>query len=99
MLPLSFFFNSYWGIDTASLTYASTTLESAASAIVDTGTTLIYIPTSAYTKFLSASGGTTDSTQGLARWSTKPTGTFTITIGSTAFPLTPAQYLIPTAQL
>ncbi|KAF8315705.1 acid protease, partial [Clavulina sp. PMI_390] len=92
-------YSYYWGIATAGLSYGSTSLEGAANAIVDTGTTLIYIPTTAYNKFLTASGGTTDSTEGIPRYSTAPTGTFTITIGSVAYPLTPAQYLIPTAQL
>lgn len=89
---------SYWGIATAGLTYGSTSLETSANAIVDTGTTLIYIPTAAYTKFLSAAGGTTDSSTGLARFKTAPTSSFTIKIGSVSYPLTPAQYLVPTAQ-
>ena len=81
------------------MSYGSTSLSSSASAIVDTGTTLIYIPTSAYNKFLSASGGTTDSTEGIPRYSTAPTGNFTITIGSVAYTMTPSMYLIPSAQL
>ncbi|KAF8317928.1 acid protease [Clavulina sp. PMI_390] len=92
-------YSYYWGIDTTSMSYGSTSLSSAASAIVDTGTTLIYIPTSAYNKFLTASGGTTDSTQGIPRFSTAPTGNFTITIGGVAYVMTPSMYLIPTAQL
>ncbi|KAF8317958.1 putative aspartic protease [Clavulina sp. PMI_390] len=91
-------YSYYWGIATAGLTYGSTSLESSANAIVDTGTTLIYIPTSAYNKFLSAAGGTTDSSTGLARFKTKPTSNFTIKIGSVSYALTPAQYLVPTAQ-
>lgn len=39
----------------------------------DSGTTLIYIPTSGYNKFLSAAGGKTDSSSGLAVFTTKPT--------------------------
>ncbi|KAF4455965.1 putative aspartic proteinase precursor [Fusarium austroafricanum] len=88
----------YWGISIAGFTYGSTTLSSSGSGIVDTGTTLIYIPTSAYNKFLSTAGGRTDSTSGLAIFSTKPTGNFGIKFGSTTYTLTPAQYLIPTAQ-
>ena len=87
----------YWGVAVSAITYGSTSLGSG-SGIVDTGTTLIYIPTSAYNKFLSASGGKTDSTTGLAKFTTKPTSTFSLTIGGTTFPLTPAQYLVPTAQ-
>ena len=92
--PYSF----YWGINVASITYGSTSLSSSASAIVDTGTTLIYIPTSAYNKFLSVAGGKTDPSSGLAEFSTEPTGTVTFKFGSTGYPLTPSQYLIPSAQ-
>lgn len=90
--------SAYWGISIASFTYGSTTLASSGSGIVDTGTTLIYIPTSAYNKFLSAAGGTTDSQSGLASFSTKPTKNFNIKFGSTTYALTPSQYLVPTAQ-
>lgn len=88
----------YWGISIAKFTYGSTTLASSGSGIVDTGTTLIYIPSSAYSRFLSATGGKTDSNSGLAVFSTKPTSNFGITFGSQTFTLTPAQYLVPTAQ-
>ncbi|EEA29030.1 hypothetical protein TMatcc_002608 [Talaromyces marneffei ATCC 18224] len=88
----------YWGISIAKFTLGSTTLSSSGSGIVDTGTTLIYIPSSAYTRFLSATGGKTDSSSGLAMFSTKPTANFGITFGSTTYTLTPAQYLVPTAQ-
>lgn len=91
-------YSYYWGIATAGLTYGSTSLETSANAIVDTGTTLIYIPTAAYNKFLTAAGGKTDSSSGLARFSTKPTSNFSIKFGSTTYALTPAQYLVPTAQ-
>ena len=90
--------SAYWGISIASFTYGSTTLASSGSGIVDTGTTLIYIPTSAYNKFLSAAGGKTDSSSGLAVFTKKPTSNFGIKFGSTTYTLTPAQYLVPTAQ-
>lgn len=90
--------SAYWGISIAKFSYGSTTLSSSASGIVDTGTTLIYIPSRAYNKFLSATGGETDSSSGLASFTTKPTGNFDITFGSKTFTLTPSQYLIPTAQ-
>ncbi|KAK0388277.1 hypothetical protein NLU13_4522 [Sarocladium strictum] len=90
--------SQYWGISIAKFAYGSTTLASSASGIVDTGTTLIYIPTSAYNSFLSAAKGKTDSSSGLAVFSTKPTANFSITFGSKTFTLTPAQYLVPQAQ-
>lgn len=89
---------AYWGISIASFTYGSTSLATSATGIVDTGTTLIYIPTAAYNKFLSAAGGKTDSSSGLAVFTTKPTSNFGIKFGSTTYTLTPAQYLVPTAQ-
>lgn len=88
----------YWGLSIAKFTYGSKTLASSVNGIIDTGTTLIYIPTSAYNNFLSASGGRTDSNSGLASYTTKPTSNFVITFGSTSFSLTPSQYLVPTAQ-
>ncbi|KAL7952320.1 putative aspartic protease [Trichoderma compactum] len=88
----------YWGISIASFTYGSTTLASSATGIVDTGTTLIYIPTSAYNAFLSATGGRTDSSSSLAVFSRAPTSNFAIKFGSTTYTLTPSQYLVPTSQ-
>ncbi|KZP33239.1 acid protease [Athelia psychrophila] len=87
----------YWGVTVSAITFGTTSLGSG-PAIVDTGTTLIYIPSSAYTKFLAATGGKDDSTTGLAKFTTKPTGTFSLTIGGTVFSLTPVQYLVPKAQ-
>jgi hypothetical protein len=88
----------YWGVDVTSVKFGSTSLGSISQAIVDTGTTLIYLPQSLYTKFLSASGGKLDSSTGLVRFTTKPTSNLVFTIGGTAFTMTPGDYLIPTAQ-
>ncbi|KAL7933839.1 putative aspartic protease [Trichoderma chlorosporum] len=90
--------SAYWGISIASFTYGSTSLATSASGIVDTGTTLIYIPTKAYNAFLSATGGKTDNNSGLAVFSKAPTSNFNIKFGSTTYSLTPSQYLVPTAQ-
>ncbi|KAM3514716.1 hypothetical protein MY11210_001687 [Beauveria gryllotalpidicola] len=90
---------AYWGVSIASFTYGSTVLASGATAgIVDTGTTLVYIPSTAYSRFLAASGGQTDPTTGFASYTTKPTGTFGIKLGTNTYTLTPDQYLIPTSQ-
>ncbi|KAM3454967.1 hypothetical protein NHJ6243_008698 [Beauveria neobassiana] len=89
---------AYWGVSIASFTYGSTVLASGATGIVDTGTTLIYIPSAAYAKYLSASGGKTDTNTGLVSYTTKPTANFGIKIGATTYNLTPAQYLVPTSQ-
>lgn len=68
------------------------------SAIVDTGTTLIIIPTPAYTKFAALSGGEKDAASGLLSFTHKPTKDFTFKISGKTFPLTPAQYLVPLEQ-
>ena len=55
----------YWGID-QTITYGtSTSILSDNAGIVDTGTTLIYIATDAYNKYVSATGAKLDSTTGL----------------------------------
>ncbi|TBU65524.1 acid protease [Dichomitus squalens] len=64
-------------------------------SIVDTGTTNIYIPESAYTPFLNVSGGTYDYNVHLSKFAAKPTGNFAFSIGGTLFELTPDQYLVP----
>jgi len=89
----------YWGVTVSSFKYGSTSLGSgSASGIVDTGTTLVYIPTTDFNKFLSASGGKLDSTTGLAKFTTKPTQNFSFVVGGATYTMTPAQYLVPTAQ-
>ncbi len=97
---ISYFSSSlpYWGISVSGFTYGSTSLGGSGSGIVDTGTTLIYIPTKAYNAFLSATRGSTDSSSGLASFSTKPTSNFAVKFGSKSYTLTPAQYLVPQAQ-
>ncbi len=90
--------SSYWAISISGFTYGSTNLASSAAAVVDTATALIYIPTSAYDNFLSATGGTTDPDSQLACFTTQPESNFGIEIGSTTLTFTPSQYLIPSAQ-
>jgi len=88
----------YWGIKVSEVAYGGTNLGSISQAIVDTGTTLIYLPTSIYDKFLSDSGGKLDNDSGLVKYTTKPTGNLVFTIGGTAFTLTPNDYLVPEDQ-
>jgi len=90
-------YNKYWGIDVSDVSYGTKSLMKSVSAIVDTGTTLIYIPPDAYYTFLRETKGSTDPS-GLPVWGTKPTQNFVFTIGGTKFKLTPAQYLVPQAQ-
>nr|GAT51469.1 aspartic protease [Mycena chlorophos] len=85
----------YWGVNVKDFKFGSTTLSSStASGIVDTGTTLLYIPTAAYDKFLSASSGKLDNDSGLVKFTKKPTSDFTFSVGGTTYTLTPSQYLI-----
>lgn len=96
----------YWGVDVAGMHYGTQSiLSSKTQAIVDTGTTLIYVPTAAYNAFLTASKGSTDDPwpigSGLAVWLKRnnPTFTnFTFTLGTTTYTLTPDQYLVPAQQ-
>lgn len=63
----------YWGLTVSSIKYGSTSVGSSNGAIVDTGNTLIYLPSTAYAEFLKATGGTTNSTIGIASFKKKPT--------------------------
>jgi hypothetical protein len=58
----------------------------------------MYIPTSAYNRFLEDAGGETDQDSGLASFDEEPTGSITLTIGGKALTLSPSQYLVPQAQ-
>ncbi|KAF7373031.1 Acid protease [Mycena sanguinolenta] len=91
-------FNQYWGIAVTGMTYGGASISASANAIVDTGTTLIFLPDTAYTSFLSASGGETDVSTGVASWSTLPKANLVFTIGGVSFSLTPSQFTIPAAQ-
>ncbi|KAJ7766314.1 putative aspartic protease [Mycena maculata] len=89
----------YWGVDVSKWEFGTTSLgTSSAQGIVDTGTTLLYVPTAVYDKFLTASGGKADSSSGLVKFTTKPTKDFSFVVGGTTYTLTPTQYLIPSAQ-
>jgi hypothetical protein len=82
----------YLAIRVSAILYSSSSLGST-SAVVDTGTTLALLSQSVYSKFLSASGGRSDSETGQAKFSKKPTSSLTPTIGGTQFSLSP-HYLI-----
>lgn len=86
----------YWSVSVSSFTYGTKSLGSG-SGIVDTGTTLIYIPDGAFTQFSSATGGRIDKT-GLISFSKKPTANFGVTINGKTYTLTPDQYLVPKVQ-
>jgi len=91
-------YNKYWGIDVSGVSYGTKSLLKSVPAIVDTGTTLIYIPENAYYTFLHDTHGSGTDPSGLPVWGKKPTQNFVFTIGGTKFTLTPNQYLVPQAQ-
>jgi hypothetical protein len=91
-------FSPHWDIAVASLYYGAAAVLGSYSALVDTGTTLIYLPRAGYQAFLSAAGGQTDLLSGLASFATAPTRNLVFTVAGTAFALTPAQYLVPAAE-
>ncbi|KZP09886.1 family A1 protease [Athelia psychrophila] len=90
----------YWGID-QKVTYGlTTTLLSAGSGIVDTGTTLILIASDAYATYVSQTGGVLDSATGLleitaAQYASLKSLYFTI--AGTTFNLVPNAQIWPRA--
>ncbi|EIM87134.1 family A1 protease [Stereum hirsutum FP-91666 SS1] len=82
--------SAYWGINQA-LTYGSTTISASTAGIVDTGTTLLYIASDAFSKYAKATGAVYDSSTGLysitsAQYSALQTLNFSI--GGATFGLT-----------
>src|ERR1700723_2269696 len=63
----------YWGVTVNSISFGSTFLMGISSAVIDTATTLIYLPDTAYNNFVIASGGSTDSSTSFVTYSTMPT--------------------------
>lgn len=87
---------NYWSVDVSS--FGPLPLATGATCVVDTGTTLVYIPPTALASFALLTGGTITDSEGLLRYSKMPTKTFDIVIGSNTYTLTPSQYIIPKAQ-
>lgn len=94
---------AYWGIDVSAVTFIPSinpALATNITAIVDTGTTLILLPSSVYRAFLNAAGhgAEVDSKTSLTRFDSKPFGVFGIEFSGVPFMLTPDQYLVPQEQ-
>jgi len=84
--------DEYWGIN-ESITYGSsgTTVLSSSAGIVDTGTTLVLLGTTAYDKYVSLTGATLDETTGLLKISSTNYAkleSLSFNIGGTSFLLT-----------
>ncbi|KAF8335926.1 putative cathepsin E [Cantharellus anzutake] len=88
-------YKEFWGIDINKVSNSGMVIGRNLHAIVDTGTTLTYLPDAVYYKFANANNGSRDSSSGLLAFGTKPKGILSITIGGRDFTLTPDQYLIP----
>ncbi|CAK5265902.1 unnamed protein product [Mycena citricolor] len=87
----------YWGIE-QSITYGTTSLMSRTAGIVDTGTTLIYLPTSAYNKYQRATGAVADNATGLLRITSAQYSSLknlNFLIGGTTHSLTPNGQIWP----
>ncbi|KAG9122169.1 hypothetical protein FRC07_001565 [Ceratobasidium sp. 392] len=94
-------YSDYWGIDVEKVSYGDsngTVLIQAAAAIVDTGTTLTYLPTSAINALLGVANGTIDFETTLPMFPTRPSQNITFVIANRSFTFTPDQYLVPPEQ-
>jgi len=92
--------SNYWGID-QSVEYGSTSILASTSGIVDTGTTLLLLATSAFKAYEQATGGVLDSTTGLlvvteAQYEALQPLVFTI--AGTTFSLSPNAQIWPRSQ-
>ncbi|TFK51248.1 aspartic proteinase [Heliocybe sulcata] len=91
--------SEYWGID-QTVTYNGQTILSSTAGIVDTGTTLVYIATDAYNRYVRATGATLDNATGLLRISSSQYNnlkTLNFNIGGTSYGLTANAQIWPRA--
>ncbi|KAG2101599.1 acid protease [Suillus discolor] len=89
--------SGYWGIN-QSISYGDTLILDETAGIVDTGTTLIYIPSDAFDKYQSATGGTLDEATGLLKISSDQydqLSSLYLTIGEVTYELTPNAQIWP----
>ena len=87
----------YWGIN-QSVKYGTTTISSSTAGIVDTGTTLLYLASDAFSKYRSATGATVDNATGLLKITSANFAklqNLVFTIGGTTFTLTPNAQIWP----
>ncbi|KIK55670.1 hypothetical protein GYMLUDRAFT_47635 [Collybiopsis luxurians FD-317 M1] len=87
----------YWGIS-QSVSYGSTTILSNLQGIVDTGTTLLYLTTSAFNSYIKSTGAVLDNNTGLYKVTTAQFNALqnlNFNIGGTTFSLTPNAQIFP----
>ncbi|KAJ3742567.1 family A1 protease [Lentinula detonsa] len=87
----------YWGI-AQSISYGDTEIMSIAIGVVDTGTTLNYMPTDTFNAYINTTGGIYDEVTGLYEITEEQYNALDdliFTIGGTDFPLTPNAQIWP----
>ncbi|KAJ4473163.1 family A1 protease [Lentinula aciculospora] len=87
----------YWGI-TQSISYGGAEIMASAIGVVDTGTTLNYIPTDAFNAYINSTGGIFDQATGLYEITEEQYNSLddlVFTIGGVDFPLTPNAQIWP----
>ncbi|KAJ3554985.1 hypothetical protein NM688_g2823 [Phlebia brevispora] len=91
--------SAYWGID-ESISYNGETILSTTAGIVDTGTTLLYIASDAFSLYQSATGATLDESTGLLTITSQQFDNLddlVFNVGGTEFALTPNAQIWPRA--
>ncbi|KAG1901049.1 acid protease [Suillus fuscotomentosus] len=89
--------SDYWGID-QSISYGGSTILSETAGIVDTGTTLVFIASNAFSTYQTATGGVLDETTGLLKITSSQYAklqSLTFKIGDRAYDLTPNAQIWP----
>ncbi|KAJ7636405.1 putative cathepsin E [Roridomyces roridus] len=94
----------FWGISACSFKFGPNSLgpnsTASYSGFVDTGTTLILLPSPVFTAFLNLTKGSVDPSTGFIAFPAngKPTHDVSFVVGGTTFTMTPEQYLLPETQ-
>ncbi|EIN03785.1 acid protease [Punctularia strigosozonata HHB-11173 SS5] len=89
--------SAYWGID-ETIKYGDVEILPTSAGIVDTGTTLLYLASDAYNRYVNATGATLDMTTGLLRITPAQYNSLKnldFMIGSNTYSLTPNGQIFP----
>ncbi|KIK68767.1 hypothetical protein GYMLUDRAFT_68600 [Collybiopsis luxurians FD-317 M1] len=87
----------YWGIN-QSISYGGAEIMATTTGVIDTGTTLLYLPTDTFNAYINSTGGVFDQTTGLYEITEDQYNALedlVFTIGGTDFPLTPNAQIWP----
>jgi len=89
--------SQFWGID-QSVSYGSTTIMETTAGIVDTGTTLVLLPSDAFARYVTATGAVNDAATGLLRITSAQFASLqplNFVVGNNTFTLSPNAQLWP----